>query len=138
MHAKPKGLPLCRGSPDHFYKLREIFQSFRREEVQRAGDEGEVDVLAEERLAVDVDDDVLGRVDNELTADEVRVSFDITNTGRRDGDEVAQVYVHYPETGTYVYYTAELFGRTAANRLNTNARFVDMSLSHTGLQVSRS
>ena len=42
------------------------------------------------------------RLNTQVTADEVRVSFDITNTGRRDGDEVAQVYVHYPETGTYM------------------------------------
>ena len=42
------------------------------------------------------------RFNTQVTADEVRVSFDITNTGRRDGDEVAQVYVHYPETGTYM------------------------------------
>ena len=36
------------------------------------------------------------------TGDEVQVSFDVANTGKRDGDEVAQVYVHYPETGTYM------------------------------------
>ncbi len=38
----------------------------------------------------------------QVTGDEVRVSFDVANTGKRDGDEVAQVYVHYPETGTYM------------------------------------
>ena len=42
------------------------------------------------------------RLNTQVTDDEVRVSFDIANTGRRDGDEVAQVYVHYPETGTYM------------------------------------
>ena len=26
----------------------------------------------------------------------------------------------YPAEGTYVYYTSELYGRTAANRMNTN------------------
>lgn len=34
--------------------------------------------------------------------DNVVVNFNVTNTGKRDGDEVAQVYVHYPETGTYM------------------------------------
>lgn len=38
----------------------------------------------------------------QVTGDEVQVSFDVANTGKRDGDEVAQVYVHYPETGTYM------------------------------------
>ncbi|MBO7608600.1 MAG: glycoside hydrolase family 3 C-terminal domain-containing protein [Muribaculaceae bacterium] len=38
------------------------------------------------------------KIDN----DNVVVNFNITNTGKRDGDEVAQVYVHYPETGTYM------------------------------------
>lgn len=42
------------------------------------------------------------RLNTSVVGDEVRVSFDITNTGKRDGDEVAQVYVHYPETGTYM------------------------------------
>ncbi|MBQ0116192.1 MAG: glycoside hydrolase family 3 C-terminal domain-containing protein [Bacteroidales bacterium] len=36
------------------------------------------------------------------TGDKVNVKFDVTNTGKRDGDEVAQVYIHYPETGTYM------------------------------------
>ena len=34
--------------------------------------------------------------------DRIEVGFNVANTGRRDGDEVAQVYVHYPETGTYM------------------------------------
>lgn len=34
--------------------------------------------------------------------DAVDVSFKVTNTGKRDGDEVAQVYVKYPDTGTYM------------------------------------
>ena len=34
--------------------------------------------------------------------DNVNVSFKVSNTGKRDGDEVAQVYVKYPETGTYM------------------------------------
>ena len=34
--------------------------------------------------------------------DSVEVSFDILNRGKYDGDEVAQVYVRYPETGTYM------------------------------------
>ena len=38
----------------------------------------------------------------QVTGDEVRVSFDVANTGKCDGDEVAQVYVHYPETGNYM------------------------------------
>ncbi len=38
----------------------------------------------------------------QVADDAVHVSFDVTNTGKRDGDEVAQVYVHYPETGTYM------------------------------------
>ena len=29
----------------------------------------------------------------------IRVSFDITNTGDRDGAEIAQVYVHKTESG---------------------------------------
>ncbi len=37
-----------------------------------------------------------------LDDDTVRVKFKVTNTGKRDGDEVAQVYVKYPETGTYM------------------------------------
>ena len=37
-----------------------------------------------------------------LDGDTVRVKFKVTNTGKRDGDEVAQVYVKYPETGTYM------------------------------------
>lgn len=31
--------------------------------------------------------------------DTVNVAFTVSNTGKRDGDEVAQVYVTYPETG---------------------------------------
>ncbi|MDE5981658.1 MAG: glycoside hydrolase family 3 C-terminal domain-containing protein, partial [Duncaniella sp.] len=31
--------------------------------------------------------------------DSVNVAFTVSNTGKRDGDEVAQVYVTYPETG---------------------------------------
>ena len=34
--------------------------------------------------------------------DDVKVSFVVQNTGKYDGDEVAQVYVSYPETGTYM------------------------------------
>ena len=40
------------------------------------------------------------KIDN--TADGLDVSFKVTNTGKRDGDEVTQVYVKYPETGTYM------------------------------------
>lgn len=38
----------------------------------------------------------------DTTADGVDVSFKVRNTGKRDGDEVAQVYVKYPDTGTYM------------------------------------
>lgn len=38
----------------------------------------------------------------ENTDGNVKVSFKVSNTGRRDGDEVAQVYVKYPDTGTYM------------------------------------
>ena len=40
----------------------------------------------------------------ELTDDatNVKVSFKLSNTGKYNGDEVAQVYVKYPETGTYM------------------------------------
>ncbi len=38
----------------------------------------------------------------ETTQDTVLVEFSISNVGRYDGDEVAQVYVQYPETGTYM------------------------------------
>ncbi len=34
--------------------------------------------------------------------DAVNVKFNVKNVGKRDGDEVAQVYVHYPETGVYM------------------------------------
>ena len=34
--------------------------------------------------------------------DTVKVNFEVSNTGKYDGDEVAQVYVKYPETGTYM------------------------------------
>lgn len=34
--------------------------------------------------------------------DAVKVKFDVTNIGKYDGDEVPQVYVKYPETGTYM------------------------------------
>lgn len=34
--------------------------------------------------------------------DTVKVSFEVSNTGKYDGDEVAQVYVKYPGTGTYM------------------------------------
>lgn len=34
--------------------------------------------------------------------DTINVNFEISNTGKYSGDEVAQVYVHYPETGTYM------------------------------------
>ncbi len=37
-----------------------------------------------------------------VNADNVEVTFTISNTGKYDGDEVAQVYVKYPETGTYM------------------------------------
>ena len=37
-----------------------------------------------------------------LDGDKLVVNFNVANTGKRDGDEVAQVYVHYPETGTYM------------------------------------
>ncbi|WP_029904900.1 glycoside hydrolase family 3 protein [Prevotella sp. 10(H)] len=32
----------------------------------------------------------------------IQVNFKIANTGKYDGDEVAQLYVQYPETGTYM------------------------------------
>ena len=32
----------------------------------------------------------------------VSVKFDVTNAGKRDGDEVVQLYVRYPETGTHM------------------------------------
>ena len=32
--------------------------------------------------------------------DTINIQFSISNTGKYDGDEVAQVYVQYPETGT--------------------------------------
>ena len=35
-------------------------------------------------------------------ADEVAVSFRLKNTGKRNGDEVTQVYVRIPETGGIV------------------------------------
>ena len=34
--------------------------------------------------------------------DDINVTFTVQNTGRYDGDEVAQVYVTYPDTGTYM------------------------------------
>lgn len=34
--------------------------------------------------------------------DEVRIDFVLSNTGKYNGDEVAQVYVKYPDTGTYM------------------------------------
>ena len=37
-----------------------------------------------------------------------------------NGERTSAIMADYPEAGTYVYYTAELFGRTAANRMNTN------------------
>ena len=37
-----------------------------------------------------------------VAQDTVKVSFEVSNTGKYDGDEVAQVYVKYPETGTYM------------------------------------
>ena len=42
------------------------------------------------------------KLNTRLVGDQVQVSFDIANTGKRDGDEVAQVYVQYPPTGTYM------------------------------------
>lgn len=36
---------------------------------------------------------------SELTDDAVNLTFSIKNSGRMDGDEVAQVYVSFPETG---------------------------------------
>ncbi|MBQ8424338.1 MAG: glycoside hydrolase family 3 C-terminal domain-containing protein [Coprobacter sp.] len=37
-----------------------------------------------------------------LSDEAVNFTFSVSNTGRYDGDEVAQVYVKYPETGTYM------------------------------------
>lgn len=37
-----------------------------------------------------------------VAQDTVKVSFEVSNTGKYDGDEVVQVYVKYPETGTYM------------------------------------
>ena len=34
--------------------------------------------------------------------DTVDITFNLSNVGKYDGDEVAQVYVRYPETGTYM------------------------------------
>lgn len=34
--------------------------------------------------------------------DTINVNFEISNVGKWNGDEVAQVYVQYPETGTYM------------------------------------
>ncbi|MCH5238865.1 MAG: glycoside hydrolase family 3 C-terminal domain-containing protein [Muribaculaceae bacterium] len=34
--------------------------------------------------------------------DDLEVTFTVQNTGKYDGDEVSQVYVAYPETGTYM------------------------------------
>ena len=42
------------------------------------------------------------KLTTKVAGDNLEVSFNIANTGKRDGDEVAQVYVHYPETGTYM------------------------------------
>lgn len=42
------------------------------------------------------------RLTTQVTDNNVEVNFSIANTGKHDGDEVAQVYVHYPETGTYM------------------------------------
>lgn len=40
-----------------------------------------------------------GKPAAEVSDDAVTLSFDITNTGRRDGEEVAQLYVTFPECG---------------------------------------
>ena len=37
-----------------------------------------------------------------LSDEAVNFTFSVSNTGRYDGDEVAQIYVKYPETGTYM------------------------------------
>jgi len=34
--------------------------------------------------------------------DTINVEFSLSNNGKYDGDEVAQLYVEYPETGTYM------------------------------------
>ncbi len=34
--------------------------------------------------------------------DTVDITFNLSNVGKYDGDEIAQVYVRYPETGTYM------------------------------------
>ena len=54
------------------------------------------------------------KLDNEaafMTMSELRES---------NGERSHAALADYPEAGTYVYYTANLFGRTAANRMNTN------------------
>lgn len=42
------------------------------------------------------------RLQTSADDESVTVSFRVRNTGRCKGDEVAQVYVRYPETGTYM------------------------------------
>ena len=37
-----------------------------------------------------------------LSNDMINITFKLSNVGKYDGDEVAQVYVRYPETGTYM------------------------------------
>ena len=54
--------------------------------------------------------------------DKVNVKFDLTNSGKCDGDEVAQVYVHYPETGTYMpIKQLKAFERVAVAKGKTRA-----------------
>lgn len=42
------------------------------------------------------------KINSSQDSNNVYVGFDLTNTGKTDGDEVAQVYVTYPETGVYM------------------------------------
>lgn len=37
-----------------------------------------------------------------IANDTIDITFKVSNAGKYDGDEVAQVYVQYPETGTYM------------------------------------
>lgn len=67
------------------------------------------------------------------TADKVNVKFDLTNSGKCDGDEVAQVYVHYPETGTYMpIKQLKAFERVALAKGNTRA--VELSIDKADLR----
>ncbi|MCL2776200.1 MAG: glycoside hydrolase family 3 C-terminal domain-containing protein [Oscillospiraceae bacterium] len=84
---------------------------------------------------------------NEYTPDEtIECSLKVKNTGTRDGDEVAQVYIKYPQTGTVLplkelrYFERKTIAKGAGEEIKVSipvAQFAKWDESAGNLQIPR-